>query len=126
MGSDRSFGVVFAIVFALVGLAPLRHGLEPRLWAAVLAAAFLLVSLIYPKALKPLNKAWFLLGLALHQVVTPVVMGLMFFVTVTPIAMIMRAVGKDPLALHRDEGVASYWIDRVPPGPSGESMRRQF
>jgi hypothetical protein len=58
--------------------------------------------------------------------VTPVVMGLLFFVTVTPMALLMRAVGKDPLALRRDDAAASYWINRTPPGPTGDSMRRQF
>lgn len=126
MGSDRSFGVVFAVVFTIVALLPLKNGGEPRLWAAAAAGLFLAVALIYPKALKPLNKLWFLVGMALHHVVTPVVMGLLFFVTVTPIALIMRAMGKDPLRLKRDDAAASYWIQRQPPGPDAESMRRQF
>jgi predicted membrane metal-binding protein len=126
MGSDRSFGLVFAAVFAIIALLPLKDGVEPRLWAAAVAVAFLLVSLAYPKALKPLNKLWFLIGMALHHVVTPLVMGLMFFVTVTPIALIMRALGKDPLRLKRDDAAASYWINRIPPGPAPDSMRRQF
>jgi hypothetical protein len=126
MGSDRSFGLVFAVVFAIVALLPLKSGGEVRVWAAAVAAAFLLVSFTYPKALKPLNKAWFLVGLALHHVVTPVVMGLLFFVTVTPMALVMRAAGKDPLRLKRDDAAASYWIMREPPGPAPDSMRRQF
>ncbi|KIL97833.1 hypothetical protein CCC_00894 [Paramagnetospirillum magnetotacticum MS-1] len=126
MGSDRSFGLVFAAVFAIVALLPLKDGGEPRLWAGVVAALFLLVAFVYPKALKPLNKLWFLVGMALHHVVTPLVMGLLFFLTVTPIALIMRALGKDPLGLKRDDACASYWIVRTPPGPAPESMRRQF
>ena len=126
MGSDRSFGLVFAAVFTIVALFPLKDGGEPRLWAAVIAGLFLLVSFVYPKALKPLNKLWFLVGMALHHVVTPLVMGLLFFVTVTPIALIMRARGKDPLRLARDDACASYWIIRTPPGPAPDSMRRQF
>ncbi len=126
MGSERSFGLVFAVVFALVCLLPLKDGAEPRLWAGLVAAAFAVVSLAAPKLLKPLNKIWFLFGLLLHKIVSPLVMGLLFFVTVTPIALIMRALGKDPLKLRRDPAAASYWIARQPPGPEPESMRRQF
>ena len=126
MGSDRSFGLVFATVFAIVALLPLKSGGEPRLWAAAVAAAFLVVSFSCPRVLKPLNRLWFLVGMALHHVVTPVVMGLLFFLTVTPIALIMRALGKDPLRLKRDNAAASYWILRQPPGPQPDSMRRQF
>lgn len=126
MGSDRSFGLVFAAVFAIVALLPLKDGGEPRLWAGAIAAAFLVAAFVFPKALKPLNKLWFLIGMALHHVVTPLVMGLLFFVTVTPIALVMRVMGKDPLRLNRDGKAASYWINRTPPGPAPDSMRRQF
>jgi hypothetical protein len=126
MGSDRSFGLVFAAFFLILCLLPLKSGEEPRLWAGAVAGAFLVVALVAPKALKPLNKLWFLVGMALHHVVTPVVMGLLFFVTVTPIGLIMRAMGKDPLRLSRDDAAASYWIKRDPPGPAPDSMRRQF
>ena len=126
MGSDRSFGLVFAVFFAIVALLPLKSGGEPRLWAGAVAVAFVAVSFTCPKLLKPLNRLWFLVGLALHHVVTPVVMGLLFFLTVTPIALIMRALGKDPLHLKRDNACASYWIVRQPPGPQPDSMRRQF
>ncbi len=126
MGSDRSFGLVFAAFFALVCLLPLKSGAEPRLWAGAVAVAFLMVSFTVPRLLKPLNRLWFLVGLALHHVVTPVVMGLLFFLTVTPIALIMRAMGKDPMRLKRDDAAASYWILRQPPGPAPERMRRQF
>jgi hypothetical protein len=126
MGSERSFGVVFAVVFALICLAPLWWGEPYRLWAGIVAVAFLVVSFTVPKALKPLNKLWFLVGMALHHIVSPLVMGLLFFVTVTPIALIMRARGKDLLRLARDDTATSYWITRQPPGPAPETMRRQF
>ncbi|WP_096700129.1 SxtJ family membrane protein [Magnetospirillum sp. 15-1] len=126
MGSERSFGLVFAAVFAVVALLPLKDGGEPRLWAGAVAVGFLLAALVVPKALRPLNRLWFLVGMALHHVVTPLVMGLLFFLTVTPIALIMRALGKDPLRLNRDDAAASYWINRTPPGPAPDSMRRQF
>jgi hypothetical protein len=126
MGSDRAFGLVFAAVFAIVCLLPLTSGGEYRPWAGIVAAAFVVVSFTFPRLLKPLNRVWFLFGLLLHKVVSPLVMGLLFFVTVTPIALIMRALGKDPLRLARDDAAASYWIVRQPPGPAPETMRRQF
>ena len=126
MGTDRSFGLVFAVVFALVCVAPLFSGGELRLWAGAVAVAFLVVSFTAPKLLKPLNRLWFLVGMALHHVVTPLVMGLLFFVTVTPIGLIRRAMGKDSLGLRRDDAAASYWVVRQPTGPAPGSMRRQF
>lgn len=126
MGSERSFGLVFTAVFALIGAWPLLGGAEPRIWALGAATAFLAVSLAMPRMLRPLNLLWFKFGLLLHKVVSPLIMGLLFFVTVTPIALIMRAAGKDPLRLKRDPGAESYWIPRRPPGPDGGSMKNQF
>ncbi len=125
-GSDKSFGFVFAAVFALIGLWPLIKGGELRLWALVLAALFLAVSFIRPSLLKPLNRVWFLFGLLLHKIVSPLIMGLLFFLTVTPTALIMRALGKDVLRLKRDPNASSYWIVRNPPGPDAGGMTRQF
>ena len=126
IGSDRSFGLVFAALFALVGAGPLIHGNDMRPWALGAAIGFLAVALLVPRALRPLNLLWFRFGLALHHVVTPVVMGLLFFLTVTPVGLLMRLSGKDPLRLKRDPAAASYWIHRQPPGPTPESMRHQF
>ncbi|MBF0267884.1 MAG: hypothetical protein HQL44_04785 [Alphaproteobacteria bacterium] len=125
-GSDRGFGLVFTVFFAIVGLWPLIGAAQPRLWALGLAALFLAVSLIRPSLLKPLNRVWFLFGLLLHKIVSPLIMGLLFFVTVTPTGIIMRALGKDPLRLKRDPNAASYWIMRDPPGPDAGGMTRQF
>ncbi|MBF0166008.1 MAG: hypothetical protein HQL45_00140 [Alphaproteobacteria bacterium] len=125
-GSDKSFGFVFAAFFALIGLWPLFKGLDARLWALGLAALFLAVSLIRPALLKPLNRVWFLFGLLLHKIVSPLIMGLLFFLTVAPTGLIMRALGKDMLRLKRDPEAASYWILREPPGPEAGSMTRQF
>lgn len=126
MGSDRAFGVVFGVVFVLVALWPLKDGGEARPWAGMVAILFLAVALIRPRLLTPLNRLWFLVGLALHHVVTPLVMGLLFFLTITPVALIMRARGKNLLTLKRDPAAASYWIHRQPPGPAPDTMRRQF
>ncbi|MBI5164809.1 MAG: hypothetical protein HY985_13015 [Magnetospirillum sp.] len=126
VGTDRSFGIVFAVVFAIIGLWPLVKGEPTRLWAVGAAVAFLLAALAVPRALRPLNLLWFKFGMLLHHVVTPLVMGLLFFATVTPTGILMRLSGKDPMRLKRDPAAASYWIVREPPGPAPESMKNQF
>jgi hypothetical protein len=126
VGSDRSFGVVFAVVFAIVAVFPLWSGGAVRIWALGAGAAFLAAALAVPRALRPLNLLWFRFGLLLHRIVSPLVMGLLFFVTVTPVGLLMRASGKDPMRLKRDPAAASYWIPRQPPGPAPGSMKNQF
>ena len=124
--SDRSFGLVFAAVFALMGAWPLLHLATPRWWAFVVAAAFALVALVRPQILHPFNYVWLALGRLLHRVVSPLVMGAVFFLCVTPIAWIMRLRGKDVLSLARRPDLSSYWIKREPTEPSAETMKRQF
>lgn len=124
--SDRSFGAVFAAVFAIVGLWPLTGGGGVRIWSLGIAAAFALAALARPGLLAPLNRLWMRFGLLLHRVVSPLVMGMLFYLTVTPTGMLMRALGKDPLRLRRDPGAQSYWIERDPPGPAPETMKNQF
>lgn len=124
--SNRAFGIVFAVVFAVIGLWPLIGGDMIRLWATSIAAGFLAIALIYPGILTPLNRLWMKFGLLLHKITNPIIMGLIFFVTVTPIALIMRMVGKDPLHREIDPETSSYWIDRKPPGPPPETMTNQF
>lgn len=124
--SDRNFGLVMGAFFALVGLWPLLGAHGPRWWALATAVALALVAWLRPVTLAPLNTLWMKLGLLLSRVVTPVVLGLLFFVTVTPIALLMRLLGKDPLRLRRDPDATSYWITRAPPGPQSSSMKNQF
>lgn len=126
MGSERSFGLVFAVVFLIVALLPLKSGGDVRMWALGAAAAFAVIALAMPRMLRPLNIVWFKFGMLLHHVVTPVVMGLLFFVTVTPVGLMMRATGKDPMRLKRDAAAQTYWISRTPPGPAPETMKNQF
>lgn len=126
IGSERSFGIVFFIVFGVVGLWPLKGGGDVRPWALGVALAFLAAALVAPRVLRPLNLLWFKFGMLLHHVVTPVVMGLLFFVTVTPVGLLMRATGKDPMRLKRDPAAATYWLRRDPPGPAPETMKNQF
>ncbi len=125
-GSDRGFGIVFAIFFALVGILPVRHHHPPRWWALSLAGLFLGVALIQPAWLRPLNRVWTKLGILLGRVVSPVVTGLLFFLVVTPIGLLFRLLKKDPLRLASGAGTQTYWIERRPPGPAPETMRNQF
>ena len=122
--SDRGFGFVFAVVFALIGCWPFLYWEPPRWWALAIAAAFGLIALIRPQILHPLNRLWLALGRLLHKVVSPLVMGLIFFATVTPTGWIMRLLGKDVLSLKRRPDLKSYWIKREPSGQ--ESMKNQF
>jgi hypothetical protein len=124
--SDRSFGLVFAGVFLIVGLGPLVHGGGVRWWSLAVALAFLLVAFIRPAILAPLNRVWTLFGLLLHKVMNPLVMGLMFYVALTPLALVMRLAGKDPLRRRFDGAASTYWIRREPPGPEPGSMSNQF
>ncbi len=124
--SNRTFGLVFAAVFAIVAFWPaLRHGEALRWWALGVAVIFLGLALFAQERLAPLNRLWFKLGLSLHSVVSPLIMGLLFFGAVTPMAYILRLMGKDLLRL-RSHGELSYWIVRDPRGPAAGSMKNQF
>ena len=124
--SDRSFGLVFAAMFTIVGCLPLLHRASPRWWAFGIAAVFGLLALIRPNLLHLPNQAWLALGRLLHRVVSPLVMGAVFFLCVTPIAWIARRSGKDVLSLARRPGLSSYWIAREPSPPEPATMKRQF
>jgi Saxitoxin biosynthesis operon protein SxtJ len=124
--SNRSFGVVFAVVFAIIALLPLFHGGAVRLWSLGVAVAFAVLAFAAPQVLAPLNRLWLKLGLLLHKIVNPIVLGIMFYGVVTPTGLIMRLLGKDLLRLKRDPAAASYWIERTPPGPRPESLGDQF
>jgi hypothetical protein len=126
MGSERSFGLVFTAVFALIGIWPWLFGGVPRLWALGLAAVFLGAGLVVPDILRPLNRLWFIFGLALNRVTNPVIMGLVFFGAFVPFGLLLRARGRDLLNLHRDPLRSSYWIERIPPAPKPGSMSKQF
>ncbi|ARN80702.1 SxtJ family membrane protein [Methylocystis bryophila] len=124
--SNRTFGFAFACFFLIVTVWPwLRHGQPLRLWAMAPSAAFLGLSLFAEQYLAPLNRLWFQLGLKLHAVVSPVIMGLLFFCAVTPTGLLMRAFGNDILMLRRNED-RTYWIERSPAGPAEGSMKNQF
>jgi Saxitoxin biosynthesis operon protein SxtJ len=124
--SDRSFGLVIAAVLLLIGLGPLRHGHTPRLWAIAIAGVLTLVALVKPKLLSRLNWLWTKLGLLLGKVVSPIALGILFYGVLTPLAVVIRLTGKDPLRLKLDPATDSYWILRKPPGPPPDSMTNQF
>ncbi|HUQ38308.1 MAG TPA: SxtJ family membrane protein [Aestuariivirga sp.] len=124
--SERSFAITFAAVFLLVALVPLVHGGSIRLWSVGGGAIFLVLAYLAPSILRPLNVLWFKLGLLLHKIVNPIILGAMFFLAITPMAFLMRAFGKTFLNLPFETNASTYWIDRVPPGPNAESVRRQF
>ncbi len=126
MGSERSFGRVFAIAFAIIGFWPLIRGGAPHLWALLAAAAFLTLAYLRPAVLRPLNVIWFRLGLLLGAVVTPIVMGLLYMTTFVPTSVILRLAGRDLLGLEREPDRASYWVTRDPPGGGQSTMKRQF
>lgn len=125
-GSDRSFGIVTAAAIVVLTLLNDWHSGRLWPWTAGLAGLFLAAALLYPKALSPLNRAWLKFGLLLHKVVNPIVMGLLFYGTVLPTGIVMRAMGKDLLRLKRQPKADSYWIVRRPPGPAPETMKDQF
>lgn len=124
--SDRGFGIVFVTVFALIGCWPLFGGEAPRPWALAIAGALLTVALVRPRWLAPANRLWMRIGLLLHRITNPLIMGLVFFLAVTPTALIMRAAGKDPLRRKIDRSAKTYWIHREPPGPPPDTMTNQF
>jgi hypothetical protein len=124
--SDRSFGLVLAGFFALLGALGLwRHSERWPLWVglAVIAVALALAT---PKLLAPANRVWTKFGLLLHAVVSPIMLGLIFYLCIAPIGFLMRLSGKDPLRLCYEPEADSYWIKRVPPGPQPESFKNQF
>ena len=124
--SERSFGIVFAVVFLLVGSWPMLAGDLPRWWAMVIAAAFLFAGLALPRILRPLNSVWLRFGLLLHRITSPIILAMLFYLTVLPTGLVMRALGKALLRLRFDRNARSYWIERSPPGPEPESLRNQF
>jgi hypothetical protein len=124
--SDRNFGLTFAGFFAiLAGLGVWRGTQRWPYWLGA-AVAVALVSLVVPRLLSPLNKAWTKLGLLLFKVVSPIVMGVLYVSTIVPIGLLRRAMGNDSLRLRFQPDAPSYWIPRDPPGPAPESMKNQF
>ncbi|MFN2308577.1 MAG: SxtJ family membrane protein [Gammaproteobacteria bacterium] len=126
LGSEKSFGIVFAVVFLIIGLLPLIAAHSPLYWSFGISAVFLAAAFFAPWALAPLNRLWFRFGLLLHAIINPLIMGLIFYLVVTPTGLVMRRLGKDLLRLKFDPKAESYWIKRDPPGPARDSFNNQF
>lgn len=125
-GSNRSFGIAFAVVFSVIGLLPLPFGGVPRWWAVGIAGALLLAAVIKPTLLAPFNWLWYKVRLLLHRIIAPLALAVLFYGVVTPTGLIMRMLGKDLLNRRYDRSAVSYWIHRESPGPEPESMKNQF
>jgi Saxitoxin biosynthesis operon protein SxtJ len=124
--SNRAFGWVFTAVFMIVGLWPLISGHAPRTWSLILGAVMVLITLVAPALLATPNRLWLRFGLLLNRIVSPIVLGFIFFVVVTPMGALMRLLGKDTLRLRSGHNDASYWVKREPPGPRPDSLNDQF
>ena len=122
ISSNRSFGIVFFVVFLLISLYPLTYGGEIRIWSLIISIIFLILGLLNSKILAPLNKIWFKFGILLGKIVSPLIMGIIFFLVVTPTGFIMRLLGKDLLNLKYNKK-KSYWIEKS--GPKSK-MKNQF
>ena len=122
ISSNRSFGIVFFIVFLLIALYPLINKGEFRLWSLIISFIFFILGISNSKILTPLNKLWFKFGIFLGKIVSPIIMGIIFFFVVTPIGVLMRIFGKDVLNLKYNNK-KSYWIEKT--GPKSK-MKNQF
>ena len=122
IGSNRSFGLVFFVVFLLISIYPFLKDGNIRIWPLIISFIFLVLGLLNSNLLSPLNKLWFKFGLFLGKIISPIIMGIIFFLVVTPIAVIMRLFKKDLLNLKFKEN-NTYWIDKT--GPKSK-MKNQF
>ena len=122
IGSNKSFGVVFSIVFLIVALYPVLNNDSIRTWSVILSLIFLVLGLLNSPILSPLNKIWFYFGIFLGKIVSPLIMAIIFFIVVTPIGFIMRLLKKDILNLRFNNN-KTYWIKKDVPK---SKMKNQF
>ena len=122
ISSNRSFGIVFFVVFLLIALYPLLNSGEIRIWSVLISLIFLVLGLFNSKILSPLNKLWFKFGILIGKIISPIIMGIIFFLVVTPIGLLMRLLGKDLINLKYNNN-KSYWIEKK--GPKSK-MKNQF
>ena len=123
VNSNRSFGIVFFFVFLIISLWPLTNENPLRVWSVFVAIIFLILGLMNSKLLTPLNILWFKFGKLLGYIVSPIVMGFVFFVVITPTGLIMKIIGKDLLNNKYNNKIKSYWINR---GKLKSTMKQQF
>ena len=120
--SNRNFGIVFSIVFLIIAIWPILNQNEIRIWSIIISLIFLILGLINSKFLSPLNKVWFKFGLILGSLIAPIVMGIVFFLVVTPTGLIMKVLGKDLLGLKRNKN-NTYWLEK---DNSNNNLKNQF
>ena len=123
ISSNRSFGLLFFIVFLIVALWPLKYEEDIRLWSLVLSIIFFILGILNSQLLTPLNKLWFKFGMFLGLIVSPIVMGIVYFIVVTPIGIFMRLLGKDLLKTSKAKNASTYWIKRI---NKQSTMKKQF
>ena len=123
ISSNRSLGLVFFVVFLIVALWPLKNAEDIRLWSLVLSIIFFILGIFNSKLLTPLNKLWFKFGILLGSIVSPIVMGIVYFLVVTPTGIIMRLLGKDLLKTNKIKNASTYWIKR---DKKNTTMKKQF
>jgi hypothetical protein len=124
--SDRSFGITFTVVFSVVAAWLWWKNMRGATLSSSIAVALLAISFVRPTILHPLNRAWMAFGALLHRVVSPLVLGILYFGMFTPIAFALRLRGKDAMRRRADPQAESYWIRRDPPGPPSDSLKNQF
>ena len=122
ISSNRSFGFLFFVVFFVISLWPLKSQGDLRLWAFILSLVFLVLGVLNSRFLTPLNKLWFKFGILFSSIISPIVMGAVFFIVVTPTGIIMRFLGKDLLRINKNKPVSTYWINR---DKQKNSMKKQ-
>ena len=122
ISSNKSFGIVFFTVFLIIAIWPLLNGYEIRYWSLIISIVFLILGILNSKILTPLNKIWFKIGILLGNVISPIVMSIIFFLVVTPTSLIMKLFGKDILGIKKNRS-KSYWIEK---SGSKSKMKNQF
>ena len=123
VSSNRSFGLLFFIVFLIISLWPLKSQGDLRLWSFILSLVFLVLGVLNSKFLTPLNKLWFKFGILLGSIASPIVMGIVYFLVVTPTGAFMRFLGKDLLKTNKTKSASTYWIKR---DKQHTTMKKQF
>jgi Saxitoxin biosynthesis operon protein SxtJ len=124
--SDKSFGITFSVIFALVGLAPLVHGGHSRVWALLISCMFIVIAFLAPRMLRVPNIMWSRFGAVLHKIINPIILSLLFVIVMMPMAIFLRVLRVKLIPLKFDADAASYWVRRIPPGPTPESLKNQF
>jgi len=126
MLGERSFGLIFSVIFMVIASYPWLFGGAIRQWALIVAACFAVPALLFPIVLRPLNVAWLHFGQFMHKIINPILMGLVFFIAVVPTGLILKVLGKDPMRRKLNPNCSSYWIEREQGTIPKDSFKNQF